>query len=118
MQYVRKGDVFNQDMSVKTMVYQASILFSSLYLYIYIYLTYVIYIYVSYIYISFTIIYRFFFFSFLFRKTTITKVRTLVLCFIGTYMYRRNLSIYLFIVLYIRSIALNYSLRLNRMRQK
>lgn len=84
MQYVRKEDVFNQDMSVKTMVYQASTLFSSLYLY---YLIYVIYI--SYIYI---IHYHLSLFSFLFLKTTITKVRTLVLYFIGTYMYRRNLS--------------------------
>lgn len=85
MQYVRKEDVFNQDMSVKTMVYQASTLFSSLYLY---YLIYVIYI--SYIYIIHYHLFRFI--SFLFLKTTITKVRTLVLYFIGTYMYRRNLS--------------------------
>ena len=114
MQYVRKGDGVQPGYVGENYgVSSVNSFFFIIFIYIYIYLTYVIYIYVS-----FTIIYRFFFFSFLFRKTTITKVRTLVLCFIGTYMYRRNLSIYLFIVLYIRSVALNYSLRLNRMRQK
>lgn len=109
MQYVRKEDVFNQDMSVKTMVYQASTLF---FFFIFIYLIYVIYI--SYIYI---IHYHLSLFSFLFLKTTITKVRTLVLYFIGTYMYRRNLST-CSLSFILDLLALNYSLRLDKMRQK
>lgn len=49
-------------------------------------------------------------------KTTITKVRTLVLWFYR-YIHVSAWPIYLFIVLYIRSVALNYSLRLNWVRR-
>ena len=125
MQYVRKEDVFNQDMSVKTMVYQASILFffCSLYLYyipntrsIYIYISYIIYhiLYIIYIY-THTIHYRSsLFFSVFISQNYYYKSAYSRLTFyiIGTYTYRRNLPT-CFIVLYVRSVALNYSLRLN-----
>ena len=113
MQYVRKGDGVQPGYVGENYgVSSVNSFFFIIFIYIYISNIRDIYICIIHYHLSF------FFFSFLFRKTTITKVRTLVLCFIGTYMYRRNLSIYLFIVLYIRSVALNYSLRLNRMRQK
>lgn len=68
MQYVRKEDVFNQDMSVKTMEYQASTLFFSVILMYTIYMIY-IYTYVACIYIiyKYRLLYTFFhFLSFFF----------------------------------------------------
>ena len=78
MQYVRKEDVFNQDMSVKTIwCIKRQLLFFSSPRNIYIY-----------IFISFTIIYPL---RLVYLRATITKVRYSRLTFIGTYMYRRGL---------------------------
>lgn len=97
MQYVRKGDVFNQDMSVKTMVYQASILFSSLYLYIYISNIRDIYICIIYIYIYHSLSFIVFFFRFCFAKLLLQK------CVLSSYVLQVHTCIgvtYLYILVH------------------
>ena len=93
MQYVRKEDVFNQDMLVKTMVLSSVNSFH-------------LYIFIAIIFIAFS------FFQNYYYKSAYSRL----LRYLEVHIHVSAWPIYLFIVLYIRSVAVNYSLRLNGTR--